>query len=593
MIRWPVAFVLVGLLAAAVAYDRVSELPAQEVATGVVETTVISPSLADPPRLDGAWYCPVGSSAPGSFARHEVQISNLSDTSAVANLSILTADGPGPGQRIELPPLSTERVALADTQEVDVAGAVVEITGGSGVVGHSVETVQGVAEGPCATHASSEWYFASGRTSFDSTQYLALMNPFPETAVFDIEFQAVGRSRKPGPLQGAFVKARSVRIIDVGEFVTREEALATTITTKRGRLVVERLQLMDGQLGPAGAALQLGVPTPAPSWIFTAGRVHDGGDDLLTIFNPNDAAPLDTDDVEDTDGTSARASEREGFVTVAVELWPNNPTDLSNYSVVTIEREIRPGTFAVIDLQAQAERFEFPLPYELGVNVTSAEGLPIVAERWQFGTELQLEGLETDPVIGSTVLDEIAPDEDPDNPDTPDPDADPADPDAEGGGEDDAAAPADDGAPGEDGDDTGGVEDGVSQEPFVLQPPEPVDSGLPQPIATQGLATSRGNELFSSRWVVPWVSMTGDSTLIAVTAALQEAVVEVRVLSDGQLVGPVRATIPAGGRTIIPVSVAGPGAAVEITSNTPVSAEATVVVPDVTFDVVPAVPTLR
>ncbi|MEM7321976.1 MAG: DUF5719 family protein [Actinomycetota bacterium] len=550
--RWPVVFILLGLVAAGLAYDRSVELPAA-VETEATLTTVISPSLVEPPRLDAAWYCPVGSSAPGSFAVHEVAVSNLSEDPAVANLSVLTGDGPGPGQRIELAPFSTERVSLSDTLVEQIAGAVVEITGGRGAVGHSVTTPQGVAEGPCATSASNTWYFAAGRTSFDSTQYLALMNPFPETAVFDVEFQAVGRSRKPGPLQGAFVKARSVRIIDVGEFVAREEALATKITTKRGRLVVERLQLLDGQLGPSGAALQLGVPTPAKSWIFTAGRVHDAGDDLLTVYNPysaDEASEAAGDDAAAEGGVSSLSDEREGFVNVAIELWPDNPTDLSDFSVVTIEREVRPGTFAVIDLRAQAERFEFPLPYELGVNVTSVsdtdDALPIVAERWQFGQRVQREG------ITAASADEAAVD-----------------------------------VPGEEQDPSAVEEPG-----FVLQPPEPVASGLPQPIATDGISTSRGNELFSPRWVIPWVSMTGDSTLLAI-AAIQEASVEVRILSDGQLVGPVRATVPAGGRTIIPISSPDDGAAIEISSNTAISVEASVVVPDVTLDVVPAVPTVR
>ncbi len=235
MNRWGIVFVLLGLVAAGIAYDRAVTMPLGGLTTAT-DQVVVSPSMGDPPRLDGAWYCPIGSSSPGGFADHEVNISNLSDDPAVANLSIVTGEGPGPGRRIELPPRSTEHVRLSETQVVDIAGAVVEITGGRGAVGHSVTTAQGVAEGPCATHASSTWYFAAGRTTRDSKQYLALMNPFPETAVFDVEFQAVGRSREPGPLQGAFVEARSVRIIDVGEFVAREEALATKITTNRGRL---------------------------------------------------------------------------------------------------------------------------------------------------------------------------------------------------------------------------------------------------------------------------------------------------------------------------------------------------------------------
>jgi hypothetical protein len=598
MNRWPIAFVLFGLLAAGLAYDQTVDMPSAVQSTET-EQVVVSPSVGEPARLDGAWYCPIGSSSPNGFADHEVNISNLSDDPAVANLSILTGDGPGPGRRIELAPRSTERVKLSDTQAADVAAAVVEIIGGRGAVGHTVTTAQGVAEGPCATSASNTWYFAHGRTSRDSTQYLALMNPFPETAVFDVEFQAVGRSREPGPLQGAFVRARSVRLIDVGEFVRREEALATKITTARGRLVVERLQLLDGQLGPSGAAVQLGVPTPSPSWIFTAGRIHDSGDDLLTIYNPYEVQDVtltsnDEDDEDEatadgggasaTDGSGAENQDpdREGFTTVSVELWPTNPTDVSSFSVVTIQREVRPGTFVTIDLRAQAERFEFPLPYELGVNVSSVEGLPIVAERWQYAERLLIDGLDlTDPAETDPATDpEADPAADPEaDPDAADPDADPADPDAEV----DPNAEVD-----PDADPAAVLEPAADLE---LQPAEPVDSGLPQPIADTGVSTSRGNELFSTRWVVPWVTMTNDSTLIAV-ASIDEAAVEVRVLSDGQFVGPIRATVAAGGRAIIPVTSTAGGAAVEITSNTPVSVEAVVVVPGQSLDVVPAIPTV-
>ena len=183
MNRWPFIFVVLGLVAAAVAYDRVSEIP-PAVTTEVGSVEVITPSLADPPRLDSVWYCPLGSSATGGFADHEVYISNLASEPAVANLSILTEEGQGAGRRIEVAPLGTERVLLSESQQSDVAGAVVEIIAGDGVVGHAVTTDQGRAEGPCGTQVSNEWYFASGRTELDSTQYLALMNPFPETARF-------------------------------------------------------------------------------------------------------------------------------------------------------------------------------------------------------------------------------------------------------------------------------------------------------------------------------------------------------------------------------------------------------------------------
>jgi hypothetical protein len=569
--RWPIVFVLLGVLSAGLAYDQVAG-PASEQVAVVADLNVVSPAMRDPARLDGAWYCAVGSSAEGGFADHEVIVSNLADEPAVATITIITGSGPGPARRIELAPLATERVVLSDTQLVELAAASVEITGGRGVVGHRVTTAQGVAEGPCATHASSSWYFASGRTYRDSTEYLALMNPFPETAVFDVEFQAVGRTRKPGDLQGAFVEAQSVRIIDVSEFVSREEFLAATVTTNRGRLVVERLQLMDGQLGVAGASLQLGVPTPAQSWIFTGGRVQRGGDDLLTIYNPYEVER----------GSAAEGTEpsREGFATVTVDLWPNNPTDLSAYAVAKIEREVRPGTFVTIDLQAQAERFEFPLPYDLGVYVTSSPDLPVVAERWSFADELLVDGPDG-PVLSADAQDLLAEDSATE--------AEPAAEEADGEGTGDSQV---------DGDVEGQVDgeaavgDGSVDQGAVLDGPELEAIGLDlvQPLATTGFSTSRGNELFSSRWVVPWVTIEGDSTVVAI-AAIEEAAVEVRILDGGTWIGPIRATVDAGGRAVVPVTSNSGGGVIEVEANTPVSVEATVILADLSMDTVPGVPT--
>ncbi len=561
--RWGLAFMLVGLLAAGLLYDRVSPV-APDSSSVEADQLVVSPSVADPPRLDVAWYCPVGSSSIGGYADHVVNIANLADESAVANLTLITDAGPGPRRRIELAPLSTERVQLSNVQAAEVAGAVVEVIGGRGAVGHTVTTANGVAEGPCATQASNTWHFASGRTTADAQEYLVLMNPFPETAVFDVTLQGVARTRKPGQLQAAFVEARSIRIINVNDFASGDEVLAAKITTDRGRLVVERLQLLDGQLGATGAALQLGVPTPARSWMFTAGRVHGDGDDLLTIYNPNEfeltAEQLlatggdDTDEADSgagsgaadatvgdgTDGEPATdpAVLDDGTTTVSIELWPSNPTDLSSYSVVTIEREIRPGTLVTVDLRAQAERFEFPLPYELGVFVTSDAGVPIVAERWQFADRLISD-------LDAAVA---------------------------------GAAPEEEGS----------EEEAVPE----LAAPEPVVSDLPQPVATEGISTTRGHELFSSRWVIPWVTMIDDSTLIAVSSA-DEASIEIRTLSAaGQWEGPQRATVPAGGRVIVPVTSATGGAAVEVVSDIPVSVEAMVVVPEQSLDVIPGVPTV-
>jgi hypothetical protein len=582
MNRWPFIFVVLGLVAAGVAYDRVSEAPAGiEVAEVIEPVDVVSPSLTDPPRLDSAWYCPLGSSSAGGFADHEIMVSNLSEVPAVANLSILTAEGPGAGRRIELGPLQTERVQVSENQESQVAGAVVEIISGNGVVGHAVTTDQGRAEGPCGTHVSSSWFFASGRTELDSKQYLALMNPFPETAVFDIEFRTLARSRQPLSLQGAFVPARSVRIIDIGEHITSEANVATIITTQRGRLVAERLQVVDGSLGANGAALQLGVAGPSSSWILPAGRVHADGDHRLIIFNPAEPGePVLVED-EETGEEVLLDDQQSATAVVDVQMWPNNPTDLSLYGVVTTTREIRPGSFEAIDIGAQAERFGFPLPYELGVNVLVQNDLPVVVERWQVGKELQ------DPSNPAAITaGDAAESEDESADDATGEDGEESEEGDEGAddGSDEAAA-----AEGSDPSAAEEESEGDFEVPVFDIDGEP----LPQPIATAGLSTTRGVEKLSTRWVIPWISIVGDSTTVAI-AAPEEASIEVRTLVNGAFVGPVRATVPRGGRTIVALEAAGAdGGVVEVISDVPVAVEAMTVIANESLDVVPAVPTIE
>lgn len=542
MIRWPLSFVLIGLVVAAVVYDRVSTMPTEAIQS-TAELDVQTPVMSDPPRLNSAWYCPAGSSSPGGFADHEVIIANLSESPAVANLTVLTGEGQGAGRRVELEPLSTQDITLSDSQESTVAGAVVEIISGEGAVGHRVRSAQGVAEGPCATAVSNEWTFAGGRTEVDSKQYLALMNPFPETAVFNVEFRTLARRRQPQALRGAFVPARSVRVIEVGEFISNESSVATVVTTERGRLVAERLQVLDGELGAKGAALQLGVATPATSWILPAGRIHAGGDHILTIFNTAEAATPIIETDPDTGEEILVETDESNVAVVDIELWPNNPTDLSLYGVVTATREIRPGNFEVVDLGAQAARFGFPLPYELGVRVTSQNQMPIVVERWHVGEQLQER---------SVLLDATA-------------------------GEDEDEEEESDNAQGD----------------FEIPVLDIDEEPLPQPIASTGLGTSRGVEQLAQRWVIPWVSINGDSTTVAVTAT-EETAVEVRVLTDGGFVGPFRATIPAGGRETVPLSVPGvEGGAVEVIADAPVAVEALVVEADQRLDVVPGVPTVE
>jgi len=511
MIRWTTALILVGVLIAAVLFDRVEQDPNED---QLIETVVRpTPAMAAEQTLGSSWFCAVGSAGEGTYANGEVIVTNVGDQDAVANLDIRTSEGPGPSQRLEIEAGTSEIVPLANLGTFDAAGVAVEFIGGDGVVSHRLTTAAGVTEGPCASEASSSWFFAGGATTRDTRHYVALLNPFANDVVFTATFQTPTRTRQPSELEARTVPAQSVLLIEVGEFVAREPMVATTIeTVAGGQLVVERLLVVDGALGPFGAAVETGVASPAQSWVMPAGRIHTGGDQTLTVFNP-------TDSVAEVD----------------VRLDPVNADDRLLYGLVPIELTVQPGRLATIDLRSTADEFALLLPYDVGLTVTSANGVPIVAHRWQAQPGINEEA------VGANVNEKRR--------------------------QDDGEVPAD-------------------ELPPALVGPEYV-----QPTARQGVASSHGSPMASTRWIAASSSLLPDNGTAVVVFGEEGALVEVRLLISGSSSSPVRASVDVTGRAIIPIDPIAARAAVVVTADRPVVAEIQLVTPE-SFDAVALVPTL-
>ncbi len=533
MSRWLIIALTLGLLVAGVVYDRLDIAP--ELETAPVEARPVIPAIETTDRLSNVWYCPVGSGATGGYATHQLAITNLGDAPATANIDLVTGDGPGPGLQLLVAPLSTEIVDVAALDPAPNLAATVEIVDGLGVVGHTITSLRGVTQGPCLTKTSDSWLFADGVTTRDSTEFIALLNPFPEDVVFDVTFQTTGRTRKPVDLQSAVVSGRSVRVIRVEEFVTRESHVATTIQTVQGQLAVERLQMFDGSLGPRGSTLQLGVAAPAIQWAIPAGRIHEGGDQRLVVFNP-------TVDLAEVD--------------VEFELDPDVRT---TYGLVPIEVTVQPGRFVVLDLLEAVQGYGVPLPLDLGVRVTSANDVPVVAERWHAappidteligagGAESRIVGVSGRGIFGRAALFPNALFQ------------------------------------------TDAGETEVPEEELEVEP-----TALPsQATPSAGIASSRGAEVSSTRWVVPWVELDESESTAIVISGPPGTLVEYQLVLAGELLPPVRSTIPGSGIVTLPVSAAVAAAPILVTGTEPVVVEAQVVVEGLRLNVVPAVPFLE
>lgn len=515
MTRLTTIALLFGVIIAGVLYDRVERTPQPVPDEAAARSS--NPMLSSPASLTSAWYCPIGISAD----QQVVVISNLADEPAVGTIELMTSDGPGPSLRFDLSARGSESILLSEVGEGPRVGALVEIVGGEAVVGHQISTSAGSTEGPCLTSTSDEWFFAGGSTTRDRRELIALLNPSFDDVVFTAEFTTIGgRVRTPQDLRAAVVPARSVRVIEVGEFVARESLFSTTIRTAQGRLAVERLQIVDGTLGPAGTSLTLGVDEPSTEWMLLGGRLHDNSNATVVVSNP-------TDELAEVD----------------VFLVPNDPADRASFGLVPEELTIRPGRSVALDLIDLATRVGLPLPFEMGVRIVSANDVPVVAERWQL-----------DPAIDESLI---------------------------GGGGENARVVA----RFQDGD-----ENEVPEE--ELAPESIPDIVAVQPTPDRGVSASRGVAEVSTRWVIPVVSLPVDGvTTIVVGAGDEDAAVEVRLLVGGTFSPPMRVTVPAESRTMIPVSSPASAATVVITSDSPVWAEGVVVVPGSRADIVAAIPT--
>ena len=98
--------------------------------------------------------------------------------------------------------------------------------------------------------------------------------------------------------------------------------------------------------------------------------------------------------------------------------------------------------------------------------------------------------------------------------------------------------------------------------------------------------------MLSTRWIIPWAATPAPNSTVVVVTSPQDASIEVWALVNGEMAGPFRESVPAGGRAIVPLDVASAGAPVLVTSDAPVSVEAQVVVLDDRLTTVPGIPTV-
>ena len=122
---------------------------------------------------------------------------------------------------------------------------------------------------------------AGGTTVLGAEQWLTLFNPFPGDAVVDLTFFTDTGVEAPGDAQGVVIAGTSRLSIPVHDLVPRRDAVATRVTTRRGRVIAEQVQIKGLRMGKV----------PAPIIDKLVGRA-EGGRMALSVEEEDSGAAI-------------------------------------------------------------------------------------------------------------------------------------------------------------------------------------------------------------------------------------------------------------------------------------------------------------
>lgn len=367
--RWLPFVALVGITAGSVVITRQVNPPEASVATVAAPETLL-PVAAVAHPISSTWFCSGGTAVgPGLGADLSLVVANADDQGTKALVTVFGPGGKRKAKPVQVPANGRVRVYARDILPGDWAAATVEVFGGRATVERRVEGADGFDVGPCSSIAAKRWYVPSGSTVRGATERLVLFNPFPDDTSIDIRFDTDDGTLSPRALQGVSVPGRSLRVLTI-ENPARRRQVAATVTTRTGRIVVDRIQSYDGTgdpvtgggatpldtAAPRGLASTPAIPATAARWVFPDARIVAGGRTQVAIHNPGPrTADLD--------------------VVITFEEPDRFP------EVEPVQVTLRAGEETMVDLTDQADLSPgFPFT----VDVRSLEGAPVVAELLWF-----------------------------------------------------------------------------------------------------------------------------------------------------------------------------------------------------------------
>ena len=239
------------------------------------------------------WYCAFATADRLPHSDDAAILTNLGGASVAVAVSAMANGNVTASRRVQLAGHATITLQAGDIGAAAGAGVLIEPFGSDVVVDHRASDAAGsVSQTPCATQASTDWYFPAGSTRRGSIERIALFNPFTQPAVVDVTAVTSAGATRPDALQGVSVPPRSRTVIDVNAAADQRNLIAVAIDAERGTRVVAEVALEQRDAnGNGGFSIALGSPALGREWHVAA----DGGANAtptVAILNPgtNDAS---------------------------------------------------------------------------------------------------------------------------------------------------------------------------------------------------------------------------------------------------------------------------------------------------------------
>ncbi len=228
-------------------------------AQAAVQSSDVTPSMA----LSTSWFCAGATGAPGSVASGELVFDNAKGQAVAGTVQLVSPSGYGTKMTVSVPAGGTttlvERFPGLHGQAATAwVGAIVTLYGGMASVNQVVDTPEGSASQPCASSASTRWYFVDGATLRNASDHISLLNPYPVDAIADLSFTTDQGQEDPNAFEGVVVPADGLTVLNLGSHLRIRDHIAVTVNARTGRIVAFQTELVTRPpkgatfIGPSG-----------------------------------------------------------------------------------------------------------------------------------------------------------------------------------------------------------------------------------------------------------------------------------------------------------------------------------------------------